>query len=186
MLEIPDFTTERAAPAEIVDEYRERVPEALVELWERYGFGTFAGGFLRVVDPREHEAALGDTIGKVTGEGLAVPIMTTAMTDLITWEQGTGVTAILHRLGRTSGLGSQLETFVKMVRRNGDRYLADAFAWDPYPKAVEQHGVPTSDQSFVFVPLLSLGGAPTPETMQMRDTITGIQIMVEFQGVVEH
>ncbi len=48
MVEIADFVVHAPVPAEISEEYRGRVPDELVEIWEQYGFGTFAEGFLRL------------------------------------------------------------------------------------------------------------------------------------------
>lgn len=54
------------------------MPDELLEIWERYGYGTFGEGFLRLVDPRRYAAEVGDCIGKTQGDGIAIPVMVTA------------------------------------------------------------------------------------------------------------
>ncbi|WP_285814526.1 T6SS immunity protein Tdi1 domain-containing protein, partial [Microbacterium sp. USTB-Y] len=51
---------------------------------------------------------------------------------------------------------------------------------------VAAHGELPYDQSFIFVPLLSLGGAAKVENLHKRETIASIQVAVELQGIVGH
>ncbi|KJQ53336.1 GAD-like domain-containing protein [Microbacterium sp. SA39] len=186
MVEIADFVVHAPVPAEIVEDYRGRVPDELVEIWEQYGYGTFADGFLRVIDPKLYEAEVGDCIGKTQGDGIAIPIMVTGLGDLITWEPSRpGVTGILYRLGDTTGLGS-LKTFLTLTRAGGAKHLSRTLKWDIFPKAVAAHGELPYEQSFIFVPLLSLGGQEKVENLHKRETIASIQVAVDLQGVIGH
>ena len=186
MVEIADFVPHAPVPAEIIEEYRGRVPDELIEVWEQYGYGTFGEGFLRVIDPKLYEAEVGDCIGKTQGDGIAIPIMVTGLGDLITWEPShPGVVGILFRLGDTVGLGS-LKTFLTLTRAAGGKHLSRTLKWDLFPEAVAAHGELPYDQSFVFVPLLSLGGAAKVENLHKRETIPAIQVAVDLQGVIGH
>lgn len=185
MVEIADFVPHAPVPVEIVEEYRGRVPDELVEIWEQYGFGTFGEGFLRVIDPKLYEAAVGDCIGKTQGDGVAIPIMVTGLGDLITWEPGLGVVGILYRDVHVQGLG-EMRTFLNLVKRGGASHLSRTLDWDLFPKAVEAHGELPYDQSFIFVPLLSIGGKAKVENLHKRETIASIQVAVDLQGVIGH
>ncbi len=186
MIEIPDFVPRAPVPPDLIDAYRDRVPEDLVELWRRYGFGTFAEGFVRIIDPRVYEAGIGDILGKVTGRRIAIPIMVTGLADVITWDPGDGVTGIRYRKEDTTGLGSKVSTFVKLTVGGGAQHLERKFDWALFPQAVAKHGALAFDESFVFVPLLSLGGPKDVDHLQPRRTIEAIRTMVEFQGIIEH
>lgn len=186
MVEISDFVSYAPVEPEVIAEYRGRVPEELVELWEQYGYGTFGEGFLRVINPKLYEAEIGHCIGKTQGDGVAIPIMVTGLGDLITWEPSLGVVALLYRDGRGVGLGTKLSTFLTLTRLDGAEHLSDTLNWDIFPEAIAAHGELPYDQSFIFVPLLSLGGSAKVENLHKRETITAIQIMVEFQGVIGH
>ncbi|UWF77733.1 T6SS immunity protein Tdi1 domain-containing protein [Microbacterium neungamense] len=184
MVEIADFVPHAPVPAEIVEEYRGRVPDELVEVWEKYGYGTFADGFLRIIDPKLYETEVGDCIGKTQGDGIAIPIMVTGLGDLITWEPSRpGLTAILYRLGTTVGLGSR---FRSLFRRVEDELILEDLKAEIFPEAVAAHGELPYDQSFIFVPLLSLGGAAKVENLHKRETIPAIQVAVDLQGVIGH
>ncbi len=186
MIEIPDFVPRAPVPPDLIDAYRDRVPEDLVELWRRYGFGTFAEGFVRIIDPRVYEAGIGDILGKVTGWRIAIPIMVTGLADVITWDPGDGVTGIKYRKEDTTGLGSKVSTFVKLTVGGGAQHLERKFDWALFPQAVAKHGALAFDESFVFVPLLSLGGPEDVDHLQPRRTIEAIRTMVELQGIIEH
>lgn len=46
MIDIPDFVPHAPVPCDLVDAYRGRVSDEVIEIWERYGFGTFGEGFI--------------------------------------------------------------------------------------------------------------------------------------------
>lgn len=186
MVEIADFIPHAPVKPEIIADYRGRVPDELVELWEQYGYGTFGEGFLRVINPKLYEAEVGGCIGKTQGDGIAIPIMVTGLGDLITWEPSVGVIGILYREGRTVGLGSKMATFLGLLRLTGASYLSRTLDWDIFPDAIAAHGELPYDQSLIFVPLLSLGGEGKVENLHKRETLSAIQMMVEFQGVIGH
>lgn len=183
MTQIADFVTHAPVPPEIIDEYRGRVPDELVEIWETYGYGSFSGGFLRVIDPKLYEEAVGYCIGHTQGDRVAVPIMVTGLGDLITWESGQTVVAIQYRRGHTYGMGGSVDTVVKLAPYGVyiERMKAEIFA-----EAVATHGELQHDESFFFVPPLSLGGKPKLENMKKRRTISAIQAMVGLQGIIGH
>ncbi|WP_285036264.1 GAD-like domain-containing protein [Plantibacter sp. ME-Dv--P-095] len=186
MVEISDFITHGPVPEELIEEYRGRVPDELVEVWERYGYGTFGHGFLRVIDPKRYEDQVGDCIGKTQGDGIAIPIMVTGLGDLITWEPSIGVVGILFREGRAVGLNSSVDNFLFMVDLDGPDELSDTLHWDIFPEAVAAHGDLPYEESFVFEPLLSLGGTATVENLHKREIIAAIQVAVDLQGVIGH
>lgn len=183
MVEIADFVPHAPVPREIVDEYRGRVPDELIEVWENYGYGTFGEGFLRIIDPKLYEAEVGDCIGKTQGDGIAIPVMTTGLGDLITWEPSVGFIAIMYRLVDTQALGRKFEGLILFLE---DEMLLEDLKAEIFPEAVAAHGELPYDQSFIFVPLLSMGGKAKVENLHKRDTIASIQVAVDLQGIIGH
>jgi hypothetical protein len=139
-----------------------------------------------VINPKTYEAEVGDCIGKTQGDGIAIPIMVTGLGDLITWEPSVGVIAIIYRAQRTVGLGRKVSTFLRLTKVGGAKQLAMDFDWGIFPDAVAAHGALSYDESFIFVPLLSLGGQAKVENLQKRDTITSIRVAVDLQGIIGH
>lgn len=186
MVEIADFVVHAPVEPEILETFRDRVPSEIVEIWEQYGYGTFGEGFIRVINPAVYGAELGDRIGKTQGDGIAIPVMVTGLGDLITWEPSLGgLVALLFRKNRGTGLGKP-SSFLTLLRLDGAEHLEDEFDWGIFPDAVERQGAPAFDESFIFVPLPSLGGPGTVDTLQKRQTLSAIQVMVDLQGPIGH
>lgn len=115
-----------------------------------------------------YETELGDRIGKTQGDGIAIPVMVTGLGDLITWEPSlNGLVAGVFRGFRTVGLGNA-NTFLTLARLVGTKHLTERLQWDLYDEAVAMHGALGFDESFIFVPLPSLGGPGTVDTLQKR------------------
>jgi hypothetical protein len=186
MYTFPDFAQRGAMPQATIDAYRERVPAELVEFWQQYGTGSFLEGYIRVIDPAEYEPAIGDCIGRVIGGSEAVPVMVTGLADLIAWEPGKGFRMVQYRNEDTRGLGATVDVFLGLLELDGTEELDDNWDWSAYRDAVAAHGPLAHDESFVYVPLLSLGGRRAAENLKPRKTIEAIRMMVELQGLVEH
>ena len=190
MFEIPDFNKTADFPEDVITEFEGKVEPFLIEFWRTYGLGTAYNGYLRVINPNEYLEGLGtEGIGKISGNRIAIPVLATAMSDLITLDPGHGVVIIRFRDQRTNGLFASFESFIDMLDIDGAEYFEiddKAFNLGPYPQAVEAHGLPEYGKSFTFVPLRSLGGPGTVETMKAEDTLTAMKVMIEMQGPVEH
>lgn len=191
MIDIKDFERHASVTQTTIDRYRGRVPDDLIDIWERYGYGSFGEGFFRTVDPDVYLQRLGDRIARVADDGTAatsIPIYVTGLADLICWEPDPdSVTALLFRDQRLTGLGRRITTMFTIMNHDGiERYGADALDWGMYREAVATHGALAYDQSFTYTPLLSLGGEKTVDTMVKRETIPAIQVLVELQGVIQH
>lgn len=184
MLELPDFQPHAPVEPATIEAYAGLVPEEVVELWQRYGYGSFGEGFVRIVDPGAYEEAIGNAMGKVIGQAPAIPIMVTALADVIAWEPDRGVTGLLLRKRTAVGLGSRPRTFVRLTAQHGARHLARALQWAPYPEAVERLGVPPYDQ--VLVADWTLPGLDGALALQPRPALRAIEAMLEQQGPILH
>lgn len=84
-LKLPrDFTPARPMPQEVIEQYRDRVSPEILEFWQTHGLGTFANGFMKVINP----VAVSGAFRRLFADGpLAedVPIFATAFGDLITY-----------------------------------------------------------------------------------------------------
>lgn len=198
VLEIPDFVPHAPVPAATIGAYDGLVPEEMVDLWERYGYGSFGEGFVRLVDPHAVEARIGNLLGKMIGDSTAaVPIMVTALADVVLWEPDRGVAGLLLRQRRAVGLGSRPRTLVQLTAKHGAAHLARAFDWDPYPDAVAQHGVPAYDEVLVRAGAggpgsgaAGAGGSGADATsagqLELRPALPTIEAMLDAQGPILH
>jgi hypothetical protein len=187
MFEIPDFQKDADFPEDVIREYEGTVEPFLIDFWRTYGLGTAYEGYLRVIDPKEYVDVLGTELTG-TGDRRSIPVLTTAMSDVIALEPGHGLVIIRFRDELSSGLFGSFESFIDMLDIDGADYFEiddKAFRRGPYADAVARDGVPPYGKSFTFVPLPSMGGRGTVETMKVEDTLTAIRVMLEMQGPVK-
>lgn len=186
MLEIRDFVPHAPVAAATFDAFDGRVPAEIIELWDRYGYGSFGQGFLRLIDPSAYEGRIGNLLGKMIGEGPAVPIMVTALADVVLWEPDRGVAGLLPRRRRAVGLGSRPRTLVQLTAKHGAAHLARAFDWAPYPEAVARYGVPAYDQVLAHLPRRSDEPAPGLDAFALHPALAAVEALLERQGPILH
>lgn len=186
MLEIDDFVPHGPVEAATLDAYDGLVPVEVVELWHRYGYGSFGEGFLRLIDPSAYEGRIGNLLGKMIGAGPAVPIMVTALADMVLWEPDRGVAGLLLRRRRAVGLGSRPRTLVQLTAKHGAAHLARAFDWAPYPEAVARHGVPPYDQVLAHVPRRADEPPPGLDALEPHPALAAVEALLERQGPILH
>ena len=78
-----DFKKEKEILKKVIEKYRNLVPKEMIEIWEKYGLGSFLNGYLRVINPDDYKELVEETYfrGKES-----IPLFTTAFADVITWE----------------------------------------------------------------------------------------------------
>ena len=55
---LKDFKLEKKVSEEIINKYKNKVPEQVLDIWQNYGFGSFLNGYLKIVNPEEYEELL--------------------------------------------------------------------------------------------------------------------------------
>ncbi|GGI02406.1 hypothetical protein GCM10007170_44080 [Arthrobacter liuii] len=154
------------------------VPPELAVLWTDYGVGTFHEGYLPVVNPDDWGQLVQDTH---QGLNPLIPIMTTAMGDVIGWD-GELLLLLDYRHGLVWTLFSE-KFFLKHLDEPG--YMEEELHWSPYPQAREQHGTPGPGQCFGYVPILAAGGAEKVENLQILDMHTHIEVITALTGPLD-
>lgn len=86
MIELTDFKKDSDVPQEVIEKYRDVLPDELIEVWKKYGFGSFYGGFLKTVNPDDYADVLHEIAPLFEKE---VVMFTTGLADLIVLEMET-------------------------------------------------------------------------------------------------
>ncbi len=76
-------------PTELINKYKNLLPEELIYVWETMGFGIYEDGFLQLVNPDEYEFVF-EYIDKMFEPSIIWGI--TALGDLLMWEGNEGWT----------------------------------------------------------------------------------------------
>ena len=81
---LKDFIRVAAMPQEVIEKYKDQVPEELVQIWKEDGLGTFLDGYLKVINPDDYLELVQETYFR---GNISIPIFATAFGDIITLEK---------------------------------------------------------------------------------------------------
>lgn len=174
-----DFVCFEKASQECITKYANRVPSELIDIWQRYGFGAFMGGYLKIINPDEYAQLLSSSYFRAD---VAVPIMATAFGDIITWEKQRFVAIVKYRYGQSEIMISGLELFIMLLKDNS--FTRRFFTLELYAQAVNQYGGLAYDECFGFAPLLALGGKESVENIKKVKLKEHIALITDIAGGV--
>lgn len=103
-----DFIKFETVDEEVILKYKDKLPEELIEIWKKYGFGTFVNDFLKIINPDDYLDILERSYLRYER---AIPIFTTAMGDIIVWEKDKYVNLLNFRKGYVNVVSSGFEFF---------------------------------------------------------------------------
>ena len=173
-----DFLASMPVSKDIIMKYKDKIPSELMNIWKQYGFGSFMSGYLRIINPDEYRDVLDETYARAA---IALPVLSTAMGDIIVWEENRYLRIIQYRYGIFTGISAGFDFFWEDVA-NGE--LNSLFDIKTYICASNRLGIPNCDECFGYVPLLGIGGGETIENLQKVDMKTHLQIITQFMGKV--
>lgn len=166
-------------PQEIIQKYKTIFPNALIRIWEQYGFARLMEGYLKVINPENYQELLMETYFR---GNISVPIFTTAFGDIVTLEEGQYIGLIKYKNGNFVMLAKNLERFVKNLE---DDYFVDKYFQIPqYTEAVNKLGKLEKDECFGYVPLLGLGGSEKIENLKKAKIREYIELISQMVGRV--
>ena len=174
-----DFKLHEKVAKDIIEKYKDKVGDDVIEIWEKYGFGTTFNGYLKIINPDNMQRLLEETYIMPFDE---TPVFVTGMGDIIAIDNGGSFVIADYRHQRVKVLWPQKKIRWKFFL---DDYYQDRYwQWNPYFEAVEKYGEPKYDECFGYEPLLSLGGNESVNNLRKLNYEVHITIMSEMQGVL--
>ncbi len=175
-----EFVLKEKVSEEIIKKYEGKIPEMVMEVWNKYGFGTILNGYLRIVNPDNYQELLEETY--VDFESAFV-IFTTAMGDLIVWEDNKYVIILNFRKNNIEVLSTEFKFFLNDLITS--KRIYEKIDWLPYPEAEKRYGAPEYDECFCYIPILALGGNEKVENLQKGKLKEHIYLITQFTGKIE-
>ncbi|WP_105979965.1 T6SS immunity protein Tdi1 domain-containing protein [Bacillus paralicheniformis] len=175
-----DFILEKKVEKDIIDRYKNEIPDELLEVWRSYGFGSILNGYLKIINPDHFQDVVKDSYFR---SEVSIPIFSTGLGDIIAWEENRYLRLINYRKGKFKGIAAGFEFFFEDLESESfcEKYLD----WKNYSEGVEIYGKPNYDECFGYVPLLGLGGAEKVENMKKVKLIEHIYLITQFMGPIE-
>ena len=109
---LKDFKKERDIPREVIEKYRDLVPKEMLEIWEKYGLGSFMNGYLRVINPDEYKKLVEETYFR---GNKAIPIFITAFADIVTWEENEFIGMIKYKTLDVNAVWEGMDNFFELL-----------------------------------------------------------------------
>ncbi len=184
---LKDFELEEKVSDDIINKYKNRVPKELIEIWKKYGFGTFFNGYLKIINPDKYEDLIYETyIQNDENIKFTTCLFTTGMGDLIIWEyineNDTTITLLKYRTGKYRIIGPKFNIFLKLLE--DEDFLEEELEWKEYPKAIRKYGKLGYDECFGYVPLLGLGGKKSVNNLKKVKLIEQIYLITDLLGPI--
>lgn len=179
-----DYKFKAEAPTELYQKYSNRLPKQILEVWEKYGFGSVLNGYLKIVNPDDYQSLINETYLRSSNTTV---VFITSLSDAILWEdsreENQYLVLVNFRKGKTSILEAGFDFFFEDLEDDG--FKEKDLDWKPYSEAVEKYGEPAFDECFGYTPLLGLGGAEKVENLKKVKLKEHILIITEFMGPVQ-
>ena len=174
-----DFKKEKEMPKEVIEKYRNLVPKEMIEIWEKYGLGSFLNGYLRVINPDDYKELVEETYfrGKES-----IPLFTTAFADVVTWEEDELIGMIEYKTLDVNAIWEGMDNFFELL--SNKRFLEKNFELEMYNKALKLYGEVGYEDCYCFVPVIPVGGKKI-ENLQKGKAFTHIEVIVYLMGRVE-
>ena len=174
-----DFKLYKKVDKDIIDKYKDMVGNDVIEIWEKYGFGSTFNGYLKIINPDDYQELLEETYIMPFDD---IPVFVTGMGDIITCNSR-GSFSILdyrHQSIKVLWTDKEIEWNYFLDEDFHEEYLH----WNPYFEAIKKYGEPEYDECFGYEPLLSLGGEETIKNLKKMNFEVHITIMGEIQGIL--
>ncbi len=175
-----DFLLKEKVPEDVIANYTGKIPEAILEIWKQYGFGSILGGYLKFINPDEFQPILKDVYVRNQD---SIALFTTSMGDIIVWEDNKYLILLNFRKGKMKGISSGFKYFFSDLEDKS--FLEENLDWNPYPEAIKKYGQPEFNECFGYVPLLGLGGPEKVENLRKVKLVEHIYLITQFMGQIE-
>ncbi|HSC80585.1 MAG TPA: GAD-like domain-containing protein [Chitinolyticbacter sp.] len=171
------------APDELLARYRGQLPEPLLALWQRVGLGRYGNGLITLVNPDDYKDQLYGWLMYDEEDPSRLPIAVTAFGLLIYYrrlgEDAEDVAYIDPNLREAGVLAWSLEAAFNeaLCSTETQAELLDA---ELFAAALTRLGLLRAGQSYCFVPALALGGAKTPEQLEIGDAAVQLDLLLQL------
>lgn len=69
----PEYKIVEKPSNELIDQYKDILPVAVIDFWKEYGFGSFMNGYIKIVNPNDYQEILDEAYDNID-EAIVVAI----------------------------------------------------------------------------------------------------------------
>lgn len=175
---LQDFKLYSKVPEDTIKKYTGKIPEQFIEIWKNYGFGSFLQGYFKTINPDDYI----EFVRKSYFEKNCIPLLVTALGDIIVWERNEFIYILFYRYNDFDGISRGAKYFINdLVDKE---FIEDCIKPKCFQDALQLLGAIAYDECYGYVPLLSLGGAEKPENLRKVKLREHLELMYQVQGEI--
>ena len=114
---LQDFQSYAKVNDNVINKFKNKIPETLLKIWQNYGLGTFMNGYIKVINPDDYQSIIDNTYFPYKD---AVPVFVTAFGDIITLESGEYISIMHLRYGKCELMLKDFDFFLKRLAIYGE------------------------------------------------------------------
>ena len=154
---------------DLVEEYKDKLPEEILVLWVNFGFGNFGGGILKLIDP----SLFKQNLDKWLDDSYLynTPFMITAFGDIFYYrkgKEGDAIYLLSVHYKKVKKCANSIEEFLTGYIKDRNTIGTDLRA-NLYLEAEKTVGKLDGDTIYVFVPSIQFGGKEEVKYIQKAD-----------------
>ena len=191
-----DYIKYSDVPQVLIDKYTGVLPEPILEVWRRTGFGIYEHGFVQFVNPDDWTFVF-DYIDLINDPVIVIGI--TALGDLITWEgmgmggQGNHINVIfvndcdddvMSDFDTAFWLGMGLDINMKDETHKDFEFYVEEWRSKNYQKVKRVLPPLAYGQCYGYTPIPALGGKKSYKTLQIVDAKTYVDMIGQASGKI--
>ncbi|WP_211227930.1 T6SS immunity protein Tdi1 domain-containing protein [Spirochaeta cellobiosiphila] len=170
------------ADVEVINKYKEHLPECMTELWSSYGFGFYGEGIIQIINPDKYIDNLWGWLGQEENYG-RVPVAISSFGIIFYYRQLDSdihdIAYIDPQTSATDVLSWDIESFFnqKILDEELRSVILDK---DLNEKAQEKYGPLAIDEMYSFVPAIRLGGTKSPQNIDKCNAPIHLDILLQL------
>lgn len=177
-----DYIITEKPSKQVIDNYKDKLPDELIEFWQEYGFGIYMNGYLKIVNPEIYQPILNE--GYNTENNKEIVFAVTGLGDFIVWV-GDAIRLVDFRHGKYAIVNSSNFGRFFEKRLGDDSFLKIEFKNENYLPAKVRLGALEFDECYGYVSLLGMGGSEKAENLQKVKIREYISIIAQILGKIE-
>ncbi len=185
-------------PNELIEKYTGILPEAILEVWRRTGFGIYEHGFIQFVNPDEWDFIF-KYVSVVNDPVIVIAI--TALGDILTWEgkgknfkkQGNHINLIFVNDSKEQlvsaddmdfWLGKDLDVNMQDETHEDFAYSVKEYRAKNYQKVKRVLPPLQYGQCYGYAPIPALGGKKSYKTLHIVDAKIYVDMIGQAMGTI--
>ena len=172
----------RKPAAEMLEQFQGKLPTELLDFWQKYGFGNYGGGLLKIIDPTDYVDTLTLWLGEQED---CFPILMTGFGTLFIYRKRSETADDMCLLDihyrRSGSFSTSFSDFFERILP-AEKFVEQFLRVDLFQEASAKHGGLAENEIFFFAPALAFGGTESIQYIEKGNAVVHQHLLFEMQA----